>query len=69
MWSEALRARDWKDRKIRDLVSTKATKRKERLDQPKIQDFNDTVNDLVTDPLIGLVLPMEIDNMMFDKIV
>lgn len=69
MYSEALRARDWNERKIGDLVSPQKAKKPHKLDQPMIQDLNDTINDLKTDPLVALALPMEINNLELDKIV
>ena len=62
MYSEALRARDWKDRKIGDLISPE-------LDQPLIHFYLDTVTEIKTDPLVSLALPMEIDNFELDSIV
>ena len=51
MYSEALRARDWNDRNIGDLVS-------QELDQPKIQAYRDTVTEIKTDPLISFAVKM-----------
>ena len=67
MYSEALRARDWNERKIGDLISPQKAKKADRIDQPAVQDFNDTISDLFTDPLISLVLPMNITLLEFDK--
>ena len=62
MYSEALRARDWNDRKIGNLISPE-------LEQPMIHSYLDTVSEIKTDPLVSFALPMEIDNFQLDAIV
>ena len=47
------------------MVSPNNAKKKDKLDQPLIQNYNDTVMAIKTDPLIDFILPEVLDQNLF----